>query len=59
MLKDAGDALNTNRSSLPRTIRNVETAIGEPVLTDHARNAPVHLTPTGHRLLRQAAQHRE
>jgi len=58
-LKDAGDTLNIHGSSLLRTIRNVETAIGEPVLTDHNRTAPLHLTSTGRRLLQQAEQHRE
>jgi len=58
-LKDAGDTLNIHRSSLLRTIRNVEAAVGVPVLTDHSRTAPLHLTPTGRRLLRQAEQYRE
>ena len=57
-LNDAGHALDIHRSSLLRTIRNVETAIGEPVLTDHSPAAPPHLTPTGRRLLQQAEQHR-
>jgi DNA-binding transcriptional LysR family regulator len=57
--KDAGDTLNVHRSSLLRTIRNVETAVGEPVLTDHARTAPLRLTRTGRRLLQQAEQRRE
>lgn len=42
-------------SSLLRTIRNAETAIGEPVLTEHGRTAPLRLTPTGRRLLQQAS----
>ncbi len=58
-LSDAGHVLNIHRSSLLRTIRNVETAVGEPVLTDHRRSAPLRLTPVGRRLLRQAEKYRE
>lgn len=58
-LNDAGHALTIHRSSLLRTIRNVETAAGEPVLTDHGRTAPLRLTSIGRRLLRQAEEYRE
>jgi|GEM_PF-2134542 len=56
-LNDAGHALNIHRSSLLRTIRNVETAVGEPVLTDHGRTAPLRLTSIGRMLLGQALEH--
>jgi hypothetical protein len=53
-LEDAADTLNLHRSSLRRTIRNVEAAVGEPVLAHHRPSAPLRLTSIGQRLLRQA-----
>ncbi len=53
-LNDAGHALSIHRSSLLRTIRNVETAVGEPVLTDHGSTEPLRLTSIGRMLLGQA-----
>ena len=58
-LNDASDGLSIHRSSLLRTIRNVEAAVSEPLLAEHRRTAPLRLTPIGHRLLRQAKQHRD
>lgn len=58
-LNDAADGLNLHRSSLLRTIRNAEAAVCEPLLAEHRRTARLRLTPVGHRLLRQAKQHRD
>lgn len=56
-LTNAGHALNIHRSSLLRTIRNVERAVGEPVLTDHGATVPLRPTSIGRRLLRQAEEY--
>lgn len=55
-LRDAANALDIHPASLLHTIRHLEAAIGEPVLTNHSRPAPLRLTPIGRRLIAQARQ---
>lgn len=57
-LTDAAQSAGVHCTSLQRTIRNIETAIGEPVLDEHRASAPIRLTPIGRRLLRQGRDHR-
>jgi molybdenum-dependent DNA-binding transcriptional regulator ModE len=46
-LTEAADGLGRDWSSLLRTIRNLERAVGEPLITGHARTVPLRLTPLG------------
>jgi DNA-binding transcriptional LysR family regulator len=55
-VSDGARELGMQPGSLQRTIRNLERILGERVLTDRHRSAPLHLTPTGQRLLQQARQ---
>ena len=56
-LTEAADGLGRHVSSLLRTIRNLEGAVGEPVVTERVGAAPMRLTPIGRHLLHQAGQH--
>ena len=58
-LRAAADGLGRDCSSLLRTIRNLEGAVGDPVITEHARSAPLCVTPIGRSLLGQAREHPE
>ena len=58
-LKEAALSLAVAPASLIRTICNVDRAVGEPVLIDYRRSAPLCLTPIGRRLLQQVEQHRD
>ena len=53
----AATELGVQPGSLQRAIRNVEHLLGQRVITDRGRSAPLHLTPTGARLLKQAQEH--
>jgi hypothetical protein len=57
-INDGALKLGIQPGSLQRAIRNLERILGEPVLTDRRGAAPMHLTPIGRRLLRQARQHK-
>ncbi len=53
----AARELGIQPGSLQQAIRNLERVLGERVLTDRRRSAPLQLTPIGSRLLTQARQH--
>lgn len=58
-INDAAWATGVHTTSLQRTIRSLETAVGEAVVHDHRASAPLLLTPIARRLLRQRERHGE
>lgn len=52
-INSAAQAAGVHTTSLQRTIRNLENAIGEALLHDHRAAAPLRPTPIARRLLRQ------
>ena len=56
-LAEAATILAIKPSSLQRTVQKLEGVVGAPLLTDHRRMAPLHLTPIARRLLQQHADH--
>ena len=56
-IADGAQELGMQPGSLQQALRKLEHVLGERVLTDRRRSAPLHLTPIGRRLLDQGRQH--